>query len=925
MRIFILRASICCVAIWMFFTTSVAGQSPPHRRRLTTDIKEIVLENRLLSRKFAVDKGWLRTSHFTNLLTGENIVVSSPEFEIQFENEPVLNSDDFVAEYYTHVLLAGEVKRTLFTLTDKRQRLQLELEYTLGPNDFFVRKRVRLYPLQKSLPRLLSVSVEALKVGSLHNSWPSSSPVGQKQTPPPRNRLAPLELSGQPVFLNDSFFWGMEYPSGHNHVLDGVVRCTQYPGNRISSSGFESHSVVAGVSARGEVTEWFLRYVDTFCLPARPFTILRIRSDRGSDASLTELLEHKMEAIPRNPGRLDRILVDALVLDAGWWRENSSLPIDTSQFPQGLGVLSEALRSRGVGLGLYFPLSSSGFVRESSQTKDAGAAQDSPRSKREPPAMACLADSKYKEALKNGLRELHQGKPLRFIRHDLNMIACQSPPDEHGVETSVSNEAATDALIELLRFERSLNSDLYVSLVGTESPSPWWLQYANDVGPGDLGRGYFRMDLSPRPRDWEIQREAMFLQEYLRGELFQLPLSCLATSSLKQPIQGAIGPKEPEESWADAVAEYLGRGQDLTEFSFDPEQLNTRTWEILRHGLEWKASRQAVFHRGSPVGGAPEKGEPYGYLHWNANQAIAVLHNPSHSPLDTSFRLPKSLRGSLRILETYPRCRVESQLLKAGDIVNTSLEGLETRVLEVNSEGTWSIPLPQDADFIFSSDTSGAGDEKQITLKVFPETPEVRFSQPQSVIGLQLADRSISLDSSGKAQLPDDPKMTNISETLKSFTEKKAEVGVYAKRGVQLTLPGWLGAKSSLSIWLLQPQEQRGNFPLYVTLDRKQVNLGDKESFTPTAETRTWNFYSLPLKFDRQVLLDWAIKDIKDVSLYLWWEIAAPRPALEFSYRLASGKAKDTPPPLLSSPRANDYIVRIPLETVKAQPSADTP
>jgi hypothetical protein len=73
---------------------------------------------------------------------------------------------------------------------------------------------------------------------------------------------------------------------------------------------------------------------------------------------------------------MDRILVDALVLDAGWWRENSSLPIDTSQFPQGLGVLSEALRSRGVGLGLYFPLSSSGFVKEGPQTKDAGAAQD---------------------------------------------------------------------------------------------------------------------------------------------------------------------------------------------------------------------------------------------------------------------------------------------------------------------------------------------------------------------------------------------------------------------------------------------------------------------------------------------------------------------------------------------------------------------
>src|SRR6266850_3087704 len=160
----LLQSGIYCLAISLSLIDPLVGQTQPHRRKLTTDIKEIVLENRLVSRKFAVDRGWLRTSHLANLLTGESIVVSSPEFEIQFENEPVLSSDDFVAEYYTHVILAGEVKRTLFTLTEKRQRLRLELEYTLGPNDFFVRKRVRLYPLQKSLPRLLSISVEALKV-----------------------------------------------------------------------------------------------------------------------------------------------------------------------------------------------------------------------------------------------------------------------------------------------------------------------------------------------------------------------------------------------------------------------------------------------------------------------------------------------------------------------------------------------------------------------------------------------------------------------------------------------------------------------------------------------------------------------------------------------------------------------------------------
>jgi hypothetical protein len=47
----------------------VAAPSP----RVTTDIREIVLENRLLSRKFAVD-GVGSEPRIYNLLTGESII-----------------------------------------------------------------------------------------------------------------------------------------------------------------------------------------------------------------------------------------------------------------------------------------------------------------------------------------------------------------------------------------------------------------------------------------------------------------------------------------------------------------------------------------------------------------------------------------------------------------------------------------------------------------------------------------------------------------------------------------------------------------------------------------------------------------------------------------------------------------------------------
>src|SRR5439155_15212015 len=48
----------CLAALFLLGPTEAQEQ----RKKLTSDIREIVLENRFLSRKFALDKGLLRTS-----------------------------------------------------------------------------------------------------------------------------------------------------------------------------------------------------------------------------------------------------------------------------------------------------------------------------------------------------------------------------------------------------------------------------------------------------------------------------------------------------------------------------------------------------------------------------------------------------------------------------------------------------------------------------------------------------------------------------------------------------------------------------------------------------------------------------------------------------------------------------------------------
>lgn len=909
-----------CLAVVLL---SGFSEAQAQRKKLTADIKEIVFANRFLSRKFALDKGWLRTSHFANLLTGESLITTSPEFQIKLENEVPLTSDDFVAEYYTPTLLANDVKQTLFTLMDKRQRFRLELEYTLGPNDFFMRKRMRLYPLKTNLPRLLWVSVEALKIAntqSVHVFSAGRPESGEK----PAKDDGPYEYGflGQPVYFNDSFFWGMEHPASRNGFADGILTCTQDSGRYIPQQGFESHSIVAGISPRGEMEDWFLRYVDTFRLPSHPFTIYKIQND-GSNKYSQENLKRKFEEFRKGPQQPYDIHLDAVVLAEGWLRRIPPWQVDTSQFPDGLGRLREYLESKGSGLGLYLPLN--GPFRESETHEGFETLQKSPAGSASV-ACFCLAGTKYKEALKKHLKALYRENSLRFVRHDVVDFLCISKEHGHPTEESSAVQAATDALIEVLRLERSLSRELYISLAGKVWPSPWWLQYANNVCLEAVVRGYRRMNLSPRVRDWEINHLSFALRHELTEGHFQFPLSHLTTGGLTRVLHEELGSlKESEDAWADGVAEYLSRGQDLTDLDFNPQHLNTRDWEILDRGLRWKTSRKAVFQRGALIGGDPDSGEPHGYLNWNSSQAIALLRNPSPSPREVSFQLPKSLRGSLRMFETYPRCRQELQLLKAGDIINTSMEGLETRVLEMVPDNAVNLPLPLNTDFRFLTPPSVELGFGKVVLRLFPDAPEIRFSQPQAITGLQLAGQSILLDSSGQADLQVNEKATGVVEARKSLSERKAEVGVYAKRGAQLTLPEWPGVTSALIVWLVQPAEQPGMAPLYITLNRKQLDLGRRESFNLGSESKLWSFYSIPLSFPRQALLDWAIKDVKEMSLYLWWTIQSPRPALEINYTVAAGKAKEILTPLLLSPREESYVVHIPLETGVPEATRGTP
>jgi hypothetical protein len=368
--------------------------------------------------------------------------------------------------------------------------------------------------------------------------------------------------------------------------------------------------------------------------------------------------------------------------------------------------------------------------------------------------------------------------------------------------------------------------------------------------------------------------------------------------------------------WADGVAEYLGRGQDVVELNLRPESLEAEAWEILGRGLQWKASRQRIYQRGMVVGGDPEAGEPHGFFYNNGVQAVALLRNPSPTPKELSFQLPLGLRGSLRMVQTYPRLRQEAEILKGRSIINTMMEGHETRVMELMPEKSQDLALPFNIDFAPLSSFLDSSDAElnKVRIKVFPESSEIFFSRPQTISALQIEGQSVSLDSLGKAELQMNERVRRVVQSRELLNSKKAEVGIYARRGAQLTLPEWPGVTSALIALFLQPKEGESPSPLYVTVDRKQLVWKTHQTLAPEFGTKVWKIFTTPLEFQKQALLDWAVKDTQETALYLWWIVQAPRPSLEISYTAPVGESKEIFSRLLSSPRSGQYVVNIALE-----------
>lgn len=186
----------------------------------------------------------------------------------------------------------------------------------------------------------------------------------------------------------------------------------------------------------------------------------------------------------------------------------------------------------------------------------------------------------------------------------------------------------------------------------------------------------------------------------------------------------------------------------MYELYISPDLLSAGEWIALSKSLKWAEDRFPVLENTAMIGGAPAKGEAYGYVHFKGNKGILALRNPGMQTQNIRVTFAPQFgmdpeAGSLVLERVYPTHWISPDLYSAGATVSLPLSGYETAVYEVYPLDSARKPLV--AGVTFTPD-SLSGD-RRYAMDVLQGGPVVKVLNPGEVADIRV---------DGGKQAPDD-------------------------------------------------------------------------------------------------------------------------------------------------------------------------
>ena len=282
---------------------------------------EIVVESGPL-RRFIQLQPRFRTSRIENTLTGDvlRFAADTPEFIIETTDGRRFDADEFEVR-------SNEPQRILLA-SRGNDSLRVIVEHPTGQKNGTLARRL----ITEGFGDVRRLVVEAMKLSV-------------------RTRLGGL---GQPLFLGDRWFIGLEHPAGVNTVdiESGCVLLQQHP-----SKSESMKAVVGGVdSSDDHLEDAFERYIDSI-RRARPKPLLQYNTWydlRGADlnpdnAKRSAKTIHDKLLVPFD------LKLHSFVLDDGW-QEPKSLWEPQGPWKNALPEFADFLSRHRSNLGLWMPL-----------------------------------------------------------------------------------------------------------------------------------------------------------------------------------------------------------------------------------------------------------------------------------------------------------------------------------------------------------------------------------------------------------------------------------------------------------------------------------------------------------------------------------------------------------------------------------------
>jgi len=641
---------------------------------------KIVLENSFVSRLLELDDGVWLTVRFARADGTNALAVRSEEFLIRLLDGSELTARDYRGLGKPRVWIEHEEQVVAVRYVPRRALApeaptEVVVEYRLA-DEPYLRKHIRLI-----LPP--GGAVDRLEVERFQTTQPCAR--GGR---------------GEPVFVGDSWFTGLEYPGSETKHADGLVTLAHFPGlakTNADADGtiIQSQIAVAGVGKPEDPLELaFSDYLDTIRRPSRVLLHYNSWYDFREDELTLDALVGTFEAFKKNVLDPYDLKMDVFVPDDGWQNPRSIWAPRKNLYPDGFRPLAEALEAKGARLGLWIPFN--GFNLDAAW----GAGQGYEKS--DQGRYYCLVGPKYNAQLRKVIEQITTEGNIGYYKHDFNQLQCSAEGHGHLPDARHGHEANLDAQLDLLAFERELQPDIHLNVTSYVWHSPWWLMHADTIwmAAGDFGYNHDWPQLSPR--EWAMSyRDAHFHKLYAERKTL-VPLSAMMTHGIIHGRYQLLGGKEETlREWSDYVVMYYGRGVQLMEWYVTPELITPeqRRWDVLGRATRWAIQNHDVLDNVVLTGGDPRLGRPYGYVHWSGERGILVLRNPDvreqtlEIPFDKSVRYRGDVGQTFQGRTIYPYIEKLPGKLVSGRPIRVTIPGCSVTAYEL-APSLDAVPAP---------------------------------------------------------------------------------------------------------------------------------------------------------------------------------------------------------------------------------------